>query len=192
MTFIDAPGSGTDWNGVLVRDATTADMPEIQSIYAHQVLHGLATFEETPPTVDELLSRQRTVLNLDLPYLAATWRGRVVGYSYAAPYRPRPAYRHTLEDSVYVADEAQGQGVGRALLATLIARCKVGPWRQMIAVISDDDIGSIALHQRLGFRRAGMLDAVGYKCGRWVDTVLMQRALGPGRNAPPDPPDLSG
>lgn len=172
---------------IVVRDAMEADMPAIQAIYARHVLYGLATFEEAPPTAEELLSRREGILNLRLPYLAAELAGRVVGYSYASAHRARPGYRNTVEDSVYVAEGMQGRGVGRALLGSLILRCETGPWRQMIAVIGDSgNAGSIALHERLGFRMAGTLEAVGFKLGRWVDTVLMQRALGPGGNALPD------
>lgn len=161
-------------------------MPEIQSIYAHEVLHGLATFEEVPPSIEQLLARRANVLELGLPYLTATLDGRVAGYSYAMLYRPRPAYRYTVEDSVYVAQGMQGRGIGQILLSTLITRCEAGPWRQMVAVIGDrDNAGSIALHQRLGFRPVGILDDTGFKLGRWVDTVLMQRALGPGGDTPP-------
>lgn len=166
---------------VIVRDAEDADFATIQSIYAHEVLHGLATFEEVPPTIDELLRRRANIVKLGLPYLTAELDGQVAGYSYAAPYRPRPAYRNTVEDSVYVAEGMQGNGIGQALLRALIERCETGPWRQMMAVIGDsDNAGSIALHQKLGFRHAGTLDAVGFKLGRWVDTVLMQRTLGHG------------
>ena len=172
---------------VIVRDTEDADLPTIQTIYAHEVLHGLATFEEVPPTIDGLLTRRAGIVKLALPYLTAELGGEVVGYSYAAPYRPRLAYRYTLEDTVYVAEGMQGRGIGQALLSALIARCEPAPWRQMIAVIGDsDNAGSIALHQRLGFRNVGTLDAVGFKLGRWVDTVLMQRALGPGHHTPAD------
>lgn len=159
-------------------------MRTIQKIYAHQVLRGLATFEEVAPTTDELLLRRESILNLGLPYLTAELNGRIAGYSYATTYRSRPAYRYTIEDSVYVAEEMQGRGVGRALLTALISRCERGLWRQMIAIIGNSsNAGSIALHERLGFRRVGTLEAVGFKLGRWVDTVLMQRALGAGRDA---------
>ncbi|WP_260293042.1 GNAT family N-acetyltransferase [Sedimenticola hydrogenitrophicus] len=168
-------------SGVIVRDATNADIPAIKQIYKQEVLHGLATFEEIPPTADELLFRRENVLALGLPYLVAELDGGVVGYCYATTYRPRPAYRNTIEDSVYVADGMQGRGIGMALLAALIARCETGPWRQMVAVIGDSgNTGSIALHARLGFRSVGTLEAVGFKLGRWVDTVMMQRALGAG------------
>jgi phosphinothricin acetyltransferase len=172
---------------ITVRDATVADMPAIQTIYARQVLCGLATFEETPPTVDALLSRRESVLSLGLPYLAAERNGRVVGYSDAMAYRARPAYRNTIEDSVYVAEGMQGQGIGGALLTTLITRCETGPWRQMIAVIGNSgNSGSIALHERLGFRLVGTFEDVGFKLGQWVDTVLMQRTLGTGGKTPPN------
>ncbi len=172
---------------VIVRCSTEADVPAIQAIYAHQVLHGLGSFEEVPPTTQALLERRAGVLGLGLPYLTAEQAGRVVGYSYATAYRPRPAYRNTVEDSVYVADGMQGQGIGNALLSALIARCEAGGWRQMVAVIGNSgNVGSIALHRRHGFRLVGTFEAVGFKLGRWVDTVLMQRALGPGSATPPD------
>jgi phosphinothricin acetyltransferase len=163
-------------------------MPTIQAIYAEAVLHGLASFEEIPPSLDEMLSRRSGVVAMGLPYLAAELDGRVAGYAYATSYRSRPAYRFTIEDSVYVAEEMRGQGIGRELLAALITRCEAGPWRQMVAVIGDsENKGSVALHESQGFRMVGTLEAVGFKLGRWVDTVLMQRALGYGGDTPPDP-----
>jgi L-amino acid N-acyltransferase YncA len=171
---------------IIVRDAAEADMAAIEKIYAQYVLQGLATFEEVPPSVDELTSRRATVLSLNLPYLVAEIDGRVGGYCYASAYRPRPAYRHTVEDSVYVAEGFGGRGIGTALLATLIERCEAGPWRQMLAVIGNSgNVESIALHRRLGFEPAGKLKSVGFKLGQWVDPVLMQRPLGPGDTAPP-------
>jgi phosphinothricin acetyltransferase len=164
-----------------VRDAGEADLPAIQAIYAHHVLHGLASFEEIPPDTAELGSRRCAVLAAGLPYIVAEDGGRVVGYSYATAYRPRPAYRRTVEDSVYVADGLAGRGIGSTLLAELIRRCEEGPWRQMIAVIGDtENHGSIGLHRRHGFRVVGTLQSVGFKFGRWVNSVLMQRALGQG------------
>lgn len=172
--------------GILVRNATEADMAAVQAIYAPHVLHGLATFEEIPPSVEDMLSRRASVLERGLPYLVAERAGQVVGYSYATAYRPRPAYRFTLEDSVYVAEGQGGHGIGTALLRELIARCEAGPWRQMLAVIGDSgNAGSIALHRNLGFLPAGIQPAVGFKLGRWVDTVQMQRPLGVGAAAPP-------
>jgi phosphinothricin acetyltransferase len=165
-------------SNVIVRDAAEADLAAIQAIYAHHVLHGLASFEEEPPAVEEIGARRANVLRLGLPYLAAELGGEVVGYSYAGTYRPRPAYRFTVENSVYVRDGLAGHGIGKALLVELIARCEAGPWRQMLAVIGDrENHASIALHQSCGFRMIGVLAAVGRKHGRWVDTVLMQRAL---------------
>jgi phosphinothricin acetyltransferase len=166
---------------MLVRNSTDADMPLVQAIYAHHVLHGSASFEESPPSADEMLSRRANVVKRGLPYLVAEQDGRIVGYSYAGLYHARPAYRYTLEDSVYVAHDRAGSGIGTALLEALLARCETGPWRQMIAIIGDSgNAGSIALHRRLGFQPVGTLQAVGFKFGRWVNSVLMQRALGQG------------
>jgi len=171
----------------VVRDASEADVAAIRDIYAHHVLHGLATFEEVPPSVEEMALRRSAVLALGLPYLAAEEQGQVVGYAYATSYRPRPAYRYTIEDSVYVAHGLGRRGIGGALLGTLIARCERGPWRQMLAVIGDSaNQASIAVHRRMGFELAGTFRAAGFKLGRWVDTVLMQRALGSGDRTPPE------
>jgi phosphinothricin acetyltransferase len=171
---------------ILVRDAREADMDAVSKIYAAHDLHGLASFEEVPPSLDEMKSRRAEVLQLGLPYLVAEDDGRVVGYSYATSYRTRRAYRYTVEDSVYVEDGFHGRGIGTALLAELIARCERGPWRQMLAVIGDSgNAGSIALHRRLGFAPAGNLVSVGFKLGRWVDSVFMQRALGAGDSTKP-------
>jgi phosphinothricin acetyltransferase len=169
-------------------------MVAVQRIYAHHVLQGLATFEETPPSLEELLTRRAAVIAAGLPYLVAERKGAVVAYSYATPYRSRPAYRYTVEDAVYVAEGLAGQGIGSALLRTLIARCEVGPWRQMVAIIGNSaNAASIALHRRMGFRSVGTLSSVGFKLGRWVDTVLMQRPLGAGdRTAPSSMPIISG
>jgi len=166
-------------NSATVRDAVEADMDAVQAIYAFHVLHGLASFEETPPSVDEMRARRAAAVARGFPYLVAEIDGRIVGYSYAGPYRTRPAYRHTIEDSVYVDETQHRRGVGTVLLKTLIERCETGPWREMVAIIGDSaNHGSIALHERFGFRHVGTLAGVGFKHGRWVDTVLMQRALG--------------
>jgi phosphinothricin acetyltransferase len=163
---------------MLVRDARDEDMSAIQAIYAHHVLHGAASFEEEPPSVDEMTRRRADVLSRGLPYLVAERDGQVAGYSYASPYRARPAYRFSIENSVYVEHGRARAGVGRALLVALIARCEQGPWRQMIAVIGDSgNAASIGLHADLGFRNVGTLYHVGFKFGRWVDSVLMQREL---------------
>jgi len=164
---------------IVVRDGSEADMAAVRDIYAHYVLHSLATFEETPPTLDEMLGRRRASVDLGLPYLVAEAETEILGFAYAAAYRSRPAYRFTVEDSVYVADGLGGQGVGSALLGELIARCEGGPWRQMLAVVGDSaNSGSIALHRRFGFELVGTLRSVGFKHGRWVDTPILQRPLG--------------
>ena len=171
---------------VHVRDATDDDMAAIQAIYAHHVLHGISSFEEVPPTVDDMRARRAGVLGHGLPYLTAELDGRVVGYAYATPYRPRAAYRFTVEDSVYAADGLAGRGIGSALMAELIARCEQGPWRQMIAVIGNSgNVGSRALHARHGFTYVGTLANAGFKFGGWVDSVLMQRPLGEGARSLP-------
>lgn len=162
----------------MIRDATEADVPQIAAIYAHHVLHGLASFEEEPPGEGEILARMRAVRALGTPYLVAEEAGLVVGYAYASPYRARSAYRFTIEDSVYVRDGHAGRGLGRALLGALLGRCAAGPWRQVVAVIGDSaNRASIELHRALGFREVGTLESVGFKFGRWVDSVLMQRSL---------------
>lgn len=173
---------------VRIRPAAEADMAAIQAIYAPHVLRGFATFEEVPPGVEEMAARRAAVLSQGLPYLLAEAEGRVLGYAYAGAYRPRAAYRNTVEDSIYLGEGLGGRGIGRLLLSALIAACEQGPWRQMVAVIGDSgNAASIALHARAGFRMTGTLEAVGFKLGRWVDTVLMQRPLGPGRDSPPAP-----
>lgn len=170
----------------VIRDALDADMDAVTAIYAPEVLSGFASFEETPPDLAEMARRRASVLTLGLPYLLAERDGVVVGYAYASSYRSRPAYRWTIESSVYVARSAQGEGVGRASMEALIARCDGGHWRQMIAVIGDSaNAGSVALHRKLGFRDAGVLVNVGFKLGRWLDSVIMQRPLAAGASTPP-------
>jgi phosphinothricin acetyltransferase len=164
---------------MIIRDATETDMAAIRDIYAHHVLHGLATFEESAPDVDEMIRRLGAARDAGYPYLVAERDGTIAGYSYASQYRPRPAYRFTVEDSVYVAEGMSGHGIGTALLTELIARCEAGPWQQMIAVIGNSgNAGSIALHEKFGFTHVGTLKSVGFKLGQWVDTVLMQRPIG--------------
>ncbi len=164
-----------------VRPSTEDDLSAITRIYSHHVLHSAATFELDPPAQDEMATRRAGNLALGLPYLVAEHRRAVIGYAYASPYRPRPAYRFTVEDSIYIDPDHVGQGCGRTLLAALIEQCEQGPWRQMIAVIGDSaNTASIRLHQHFGFRSVGTLSAVGFKFERWVDTVLMQRELRPG------------
>lgn len=166
---------------VALRDATTADVDAITAIYAHHVRTGTASFEIDAPDEAEIGRRMQAVRTDGLPWIVAMHDGEVLGYAYAAPFRPRPAYRFTLEDSVYVREGEGGRGIGSLLLAELIARCEALGHRQMVAVIGDSaNAASIALHARHGFRHVGLLAASGWKFGRWVDTVLMQRELGPG------------
>jgi phosphinothricin acetyltransferase len=172
---------------IALGDATDADLPAIQAIYAHHVLHGLGSFEEVPPSLEEMTRRYRDLRDKGMPYLVARRGAKILGYAYAGPYRPRIAYRYSVEDSIYVAPDATGQGVGKRLLAELIARCTAMGCRQMIAVIGDSaNHGSIGVHKALGFVEAGNLRSVGFKFGRWVDSVFMQRALGPGDTNPPE------
>lgn len=169
-----------------IRPATRADVPVIAAIYGDAVLHGTASFELDPPGEAEMARRMAALHDGGFPYLVADADGLVLGYAYAGPYRPRPAYRFTVEDSVYIAAEARGQGIGRALLSQLIGESESRGFRQMVAVIGDEaSAGSIALHRALGFEHAGTLQAVGYKHGAWRATVLMQRALGSGNSLPP-------
>jgi L-amino acid N-acyltransferase YncA len=171
-----------------VRAASEADMKAVRDIYAHYVLHSLAPFEETPPTLEEMLARRGASVQLGLPYLVAELNGETAGFAYAAAYRARPAYRFTIEDAVYVADGLNGRGIGSALLGELIGCCERGPWRQMLAVVGDSaNVGSIALHRRFGFELVGTLRSVGFKFGRWIDTPILQRALTPGDSRPFDP-----
>jgi phosphinothricin acetyltransferase len=170
----------------VVRSAADADLPAIAELYAHHVLTGTASFEVSPPTVDEMRRRRRDVLLHGLPYFVASLPdAALAGYAYATEYRSRVAYRHTVEDSVYVDPVCVRRGAGRALLAAVIAACETLGYRQMVAVIGgSDNAASISLHAALGFRHAGVLPAVGRKFDRWIDTVLMQRALGPGASTP--------
>lgn len=171
---------------VVVRAAVAADLPAIAELYGHHVLTGTASFEVAAPTVDEMHRRHRDVLSHGLPYYIAVLPGQdLAGYAYVTEYRSRVAYRHTVEDSVYVAPACARRGAGRALLSAVIAACEALGYRQMVAVIGgSDNAASISLHAALGFRHAGVLPAVGRKFDRWIDTVLMQRALGPGDSTP--------
>jgi len=170
-----------------VRNATIADLEAVQAIYAYHVRHGLASFEEIPPDLAEMEQRFRDITDRGLPYLVAELDGAARGYAYAGRYRTRPAYRYTLEDTVYVGPAYQGRGLGSALLAELVARCEGLGYRRMVAVIGDSaNHASIRLHERLGFRTCGVIPSVGFKFGRWVDSVLMERPLGPGDTSLPD------
>lgn len=171
-----------------LRDCGVADIPAIAAIYGHWVTHGVASFELEPPDAEEMQRRRAAILAAGYPYLVAEDEGgRVLGYAYASAWRTRPAYRFGCENSVYVAPDAGKGGIGRALLQALIARCEAKGLRLMVAVIGDSgNAPSIALHRAVGFQPAGLLPATGWKHGRWVDTVLMTRPLGPGSSTPPE------
>ena len=161
-----------------IRAAVADDLAAIQAIYAHHVLHGTGTFEETPPDLAEMTARFAAVAQHNLPWLVVEQDGRVLGYAYATPFRPRSAYRFTVEDSVYVAPDAQRLGLGAQLLTALIAACETRGLKRLLAVIGDrENAGSISLHQRCGFSHQGVLTGVGWKFGRWLDIVLMERSL---------------
>ncbi len=169
-----------------IRPATPADIPAITRIYDHAVRHGTASFELEPPDEAEMGKRMRALLDGGFPYLAAEADGELLGYAYAGYYRTRPAYRFTVEDSIYIAPQAQRQGVGRALLDALIVESESRGFRQMLAVIGDSaQVASIELHRVAGFRMVGTFENVGFKFGRWLDSVMMQRALGPGATTQP-------
>lgn len=166
---------------MLLRNATHADLLTIQSIYAHWVTHGTGSFELDPPTLVEMGNRRADVLSKGLPYLIAESAGVVHGYAYANWFRPRPAYRFSVENSVYVHPTACRSGVARLLMTELITRCEQAGARQMIAVIGDSaNAGSVGLHAAMGFRHIGTLQSTGWKFGRWLDTIFMQRQLGLG------------
>ncbi len=169
-----------------VRPATASDIPAITRIYAHAVRHGTASFEFDPPDEAEMTRRQRALLDAGYPYLVAEIDGAIMGYAYVGPYRTRSAYRYTVENSIYIAPDAQRRGVGRALLDRLITECEARGYRLMIAVIGDSgQTPSIELHRAAGFKLVGTFEAVGYKFDRWLDSVLMQRPLGKGPSTPP-------
>lgn len=170
---------------VRIHPCGQADMPAVAAIYAYYVRHSWASFEESPPSRHEMEQRWSRVVADGMPYLIAEIDGVIVGYAYATIYRGRSAYRFTAENSIYIHHEHARRGIGSALLAALIEECEALGCRQMIAVISDTDAGSVPLHTRFGFQPAGTLKSVGFKFGRWIDTLRMQRALGPGDSTPP-------
>jgi phosphinothricin acetyltransferase len=173
-------------SSVSIRPATPADIPVITRIYAQSVSTGTASFELEPPDEAEMARRMQALFDGGYPYIVAEIGGAIVGYAYAASYRPRPAYRFSVEDSIYVDPKAQRSGIGRSLLAHLIEECERRGFRQMIAVIGDSaQTPSIELHRALGFRMVGTVENVGYKFGRWLDSVNMQRTLGPGATTKP-------
>jgi len=177
---------------MLIRPAVEADAAPLAAIYGHHVLHGLGTFEEVPPTPQDMEARRLAVTAHGLPYLVAEEAGRVLGYAYAAPLRLRAAYRYTVEDSVYIAPDAVGRGVGKAVLSRVLTDCEALGMRQAIAVIGDSaNAASIGLHRSLSFEHLGAAKSVGFKHGRWVDIVWMQKALNGGDSAAPDSAGLS-
>jgi L-amino acid N-acyltransferase YncA len=171
----------------LIRPSTEHDLPAVTRIYAHHVLHGTGTFETTPPTLEEMTARRADVLSKGLPWLVVEEAGEVLGYAYGNWFKPRPAYRFSVEDSIYLAPEAAGKGLGRALLAELLATLERGGIRKVMAVIGDSaNAGSIGVHKALGFEQVGIVQACGWKFGRWLDIVMMQRAIGEGDQTPPE------
>ncbi len=171
---------------IAIRPCTEADIATITEIYSHHVLHGLASFEVEPPSENDMRQRRLDIIAGRFPYLVAERAGEVVGYAYASPYRSRPAYRHTAENSVYLHPAWTGRGIGRQLMLALLAECEAKGLRQIVAVIGDSaNSASIALHRRLGFATVGTIRCAGFKFGRWVDTVLMQRSLGAGDSTLP-------
>jgi len=179
-------------DGMIVRAATQADAQALAEIYGHAVLHGFGTFEEEPPGAADMEARRMAIVSQGLPYLVAEDAGRVLGFAYAAPFRPRAAYRYTLEDSVYVAPDAAGKGVGRTVLRAVIDACEALGVRQLMAVIGDsENAASIGLHRSLGFEQTGVGRSVGFKHGRWVDIVHMQKPLNGGDSVEPNAPGIA-
>jgi phosphinothricin acetyltransferase len=179
-------------NPVSIRPASKADLEQIAAIYADAVVSGTASYELDPPDLDEMRRRYRWLAEGGFPYFVADSAGAIAGYAYAGPFRPRPAYRFIVEDSVYVAPQAKGRGIGRALMQHLIAETEGLGFRQIIAVIGDGrpESASVRLHEALGFRHSGRLEGSGYKHGRWLDTVFMQLSLNGGTATGPDPASL--
>jgi len=171
----------------LIRPSTDADLPAITAIYGHHVLHGTGTFETTPPTETEMAGRRADVLAKGLPWLVLEDAGQVVGYAYCQWFKPRPAYRYSAEDSIYLHPQAAGKGLGKELLAALLARAEAVGVRKLIAVIGDsDNVRSIGVHRAVGFRHVGTIESCGWKFDRWLDIVLMEKALGAGDATPPE------
>ena len=189
---MDVETSPTVIDAVTVRPATEADMEAVATIYGHYVLHGTATFETEPPAGAEMGRRHATLVGQGYPYLVAEKDGVVLGYAYVSPYRPRPAYWNTVENSIYLRHDAGGMGVGKQLLGALVETCERLGYRQIIAMIGDSaNIASLRLHLSLGFKKLGTLRSVGYKHGRWIDTICLQRSIGLSDSTPPDtaPPE---
>jgi len=170
----------------LIRSSRDEDVPAIAAIYAHHVLHGTGTFETEPPSASDMAARRADVLAKGLPYLVAEQEGQIVGFAYGNWFKPRPAYRYSVEDSVYLAPRLERQGLGRALLAELLARCETAGIRKVMAIIGDSaNAGSVGVHRAVGFTQVGIVEACGWKLGAWRDIVIMQKTLGAGSMAPP-------
>ena len=184
--MIAAVRKRSDPSAVTVRACTEGDMRAVGEIYAHHVLHSPATFELDPPSPQEMMRRRRAIVEGGYVYLVAEADSGIVGYAYVTAYRSRPAYRFTVENSVYMRAGCEGRGIGLRLMQALLAECEKKPFRQMIAVIGDSaNRASIELHRRLGFRMIGTFRSSGFKFGRWIDSVLMQKELGAGDHTPP-------
>jgi L-amino acid N-acyltransferase YncA len=170
-----------------LRPSTDADVPAVTAIYAHHVLHGTGTFETTPPTLAEMTTRRLDVLARGLPYLVAEQGGKVLGFAYCQWFKPRPAYRYSAEDSIYLHPDAAGQGLGKQLLQALVHQAEAAGVRKLIAVIGDsDNHGSIGVHRSLGFHPVGTIRSCGWKFGRWLDIVLMEKSIGAGDSTSPE------
>ena len=173
----------------LIRPSRDEDLDAITRIYAHHVLHGTGTFETTPPTRDEMAGRRADVLGKGLPWLVIEVDGQVMGYAYGNWFKPRPAYRYSVEDSIYMAPESAGKGLGKLLLTELLAQCERAGVRKVMAVIGDSaNAGSIGVHKALGFEQVGVVQSCGWKFRRWLDIVLMQKSIGQGDSTPPQDP----
>ena len=173
----------------LIRPSSDADLPAITAIYAHHVLHGTGSFETEPPSVADMTTRRADVLSKGLPYLVVEQDGKIAGFAYGNWFKPRPAYRYSVEDSIYMAPELQGKGLGRALLAELMARFEAVGIRKVMAIVGDSaNTGSVGIHLALGFTQVGIVDSCGWKFGAWRDIVIMQKTLGLGDTQPPDEP----
>ncbi len=172
---------------LIIRNSLPEDIPAITAIYKHHVLHGTGTFEIDPPSCDDMANRRADVIGKGLPYLVATDGSQILGFAYCNWFKPRPAYRFSAEDSIYLAPEALGRGLGRSLLTELMQRAEAAGVRKLIAVIGDSaNQGSIGVHQSVGFTHVGVLKSCGWKFGRWLDVVLMDKALGAGDSSAPD------
>lgn len=173
----------------LIRPSSDADLPAITAIYAHHVLHGTGSFETEPPSVADMMARRADVLSKGLPYLVVEQDGKIAGFAYGNWFKPRPAYRYSVEDSIYMAPELQGKGLGRALLAELMARFEAAGIRKVMAIVGDSaNTGSVGIHLALGFTQVGIVDSCGWKFGAWRDIVIMQKTLGLGNTQPPNEP----